>query len=193
MIDPMAADGGNVTALLSRWAAGDEKALEKLTPLVYRELHAIARRQLGRERQNHTLQPTALVNELYLRVAAQDKFSVQNRAHFFAIAATMMRRILVDLARRRLAAKRTADEPETSDGRAEAAVESSEEFLDLHNALDRLARQDERKARAIELRYFGGLERDEIAAVLGVSLGTVKRDLALAEAWLRRELAGDGG
>lgn len=170
---------------------GDEQALEQLTPLIYNELHAIARRHMVRERREHTLQPTALINELYLRVLDQALPSFQNRAHFFAIASQIMRQILVGFARRRLAARRDGGNRETFDEAQSPIVQHSEELLDLHAVLDRLALQDARKAKVIELRYFGGLQREEIAEVLNVSLGTVKRDLTFAEAWLQRELMQD--
>jgi RNA polymerase sigma factor (TIGR02999 family) len=179
-----------VTALLRRCTDGDTGALDRLMPLVYEELRRVAHRRLAGERTGHTLQTTALVHEAYARMAEAD-LPLQNRAHFFALAARTMRRILVDYARARLADKRGGGAQavplddltvELADGGEDA------EILALHEALQALERQDERKARVIEAHIFGGLTYDETAAALGISPATVDRDLRLAKAWLAREL-----
>jgi RNA polymerase sigma-70 factor, ECF subfamily len=175
---------------LDRWSRGDEEALQGLLPLVYEECRRMARIQLRNERPDHTLSPTALVHELYLRLVDQRRTSWQNRAHFFGIAAQLMRRILVDHARRRQAQKREGgrvlvaldDDVATTD-RAPVA-----ELLALDEALNRLARFDEDQRRIVELRFFAGLTVEETALVLGRSARTVKREWQLARAWLFREL-----
>lgn len=180
-----------VTRLLRGWGAGDPEAPELLMPLVYDRLRGLARRQLSRERNGHTLSPTALVHEAYLRLAGLRRIRWQDRGHFLALAATTMRRVLVSRARRRLAEKRGGggvavpleDLPALS-------VERSEELLALDDALGALAALDARQVRVVELRYFGGLTIQETAAVLSVSPATVKLDWTLARAWLHRELAG---
>jgi RNA polymerase sigma factor (TIGR02999 family) len=185
-----------VTQLLVAWSNGDRAALEQLTPLIYSELHQMAHRQLGRERRGHTLQTTALVHEAYLRLIDQKEVRWQNRAHFFAIAARMMRRILVDYARARHVAKRGGGAQQVS---LEEALEVSDEraadVIALDEALLALAELDSRKSRIIELRFFGGLSIEETAEVLGVSPGTVMRDWTFAKAWLQREIskADNGG
>ncbi len=182
-----------VTELLVAWGHGDERALEQLMPLVYEELRRLAHRHLGRERAGHTLQTTALVHEAYLRLVDQKETHWQNRAHFFAVAARMMRRILVDYARARGFAKRGGGAQQVS--LDEAMVVSDERAADvvaLDEALNELAEFDERKSRMVELRFFGGLSIEETAEVLGVSPGTVMRDWTLAKAWLQREI-GKGG
>ncbi len=180
----------DVTALLRRSTEGDPSALDRLMPLVYEELRRVAHRRLAGERTGHTLQTTALVHEAYARMAEAD-LPLQNRVHFFALAARTMRRILVDYARARLADKRGGGAQavplddltvELADGGEDA------EILALHEALEALERQDERKARVIEAHIFGGLTYDETAAALGISPATVDRDLRLAKAWLAREL-----
>jgi RNA polymerase sigma factor (TIGR02999 family) len=181
----------NVTQLLVDWSNGDEQALEKLMPVVYDYLRRQAARYLRRERAGHTLQTTALVNEAYLRLVDQQNVRWQNRAHFFAIAAQAMRRILVDHARVRQAAKRGGDGVRVT--LDEAVAPSDERDLDivaLDEALTRLAAFDPRQARIVELRFFGGLSVEETAEVLSVSAGTVKGDWSIAKAWLRRELTG---
>jgi RNA polymerase sigma factor (TIGR02999 family) len=173
-----------VTALLTAWSKGDESAYDKLVPLVYDELHRLAHRHMNRERKGHTLQTTALVDEAYLRLAGQ-RVPWQNRSHFFAIAAQLMRRILVDHARSHQYAKRGAGAPHVSlDNALEMSEERAAELVALDEALDDLARLDPRKARVVELRFFGGLEIEETAQVLGVSPNTVKRDWRTARAWL---------
>ena len=185
---------GDITALLAEVKRGRKDALDRLLPLVYAELRRIARNQMRREREGHTLQPTALVHEAFLRLVDQDDATWQNRAHFFGVAAQVMRRLLVDHARRRRAAKRgipiTLDEallhPPGS-----AAV-PTEEILAVDQALDRLARLDARQASVVELRYFGGLSVEETAEVLGVAERTVKLDWAMAKGWMKSQLsAGD--
>jgi RNA polymerase sigma factor (TIGR02999 family) len=180
---------GEVTAELRAWRAGDERARERLLSKVYVELRKIAAAELRHERSGHTLQPTALVHEAYLRLIGQTRIAWRDRAHFFGLAATMMRRVLVDHARARLAAKRRRDEP--SPALPEPAVaEPPVEILDLDRALDRLAERFPRHARVVEMRYFAGLEIDEIAAALEISDRTVKRDWRFARAFLLAELAG---
>ena len=181
-----------VTGLLLKWGRGDEGALERLIPLVHRELHAIARRCMAGERAGHSLQATVLINEAYLRLIEGTDVKWQDRAHFFAVAARVMRRILVDHARARRAQKRGG--PATRVTFDEALVVSSEpreEFVALDDALKALATFDERKSRVIELRFFGGLSVEETASVLKVSPETVMRDWRLAKAWLQREMRRD--
>ena len=179
-----------VTALLIAWGNGDEQALEALMPLVYQELHRLAARHLGRERQDHTLQTTALVHEAYLRLVDQKEVQWRNRMHFYAVAATQMRRILVDHARARRYAKRGGGARQVE--MDEAMLVSDERAADvvaLDEALDALAEFDARKSRMVELRFFGGLSIEETAEALGVSPGTVMRDWTLAKAWLQREIS----
>ena len=179
-----------ITQMLVDWGNGDQAALEKLTPLVYNELHRLARRYMGRERPGHTLQTSALVNEAYIRMIDWKEIQWQNRAHFFAVSAQLMRRILVDFARSRNYAKRGGAARKVS--LEEATVISREKGADLvalDDALDSLARLNERQSRVVELRFFGGLELEEIAEVMQVSVGTVRRDWSLARAWLHRELS----
>jgi RNA polymerase sigma-70 factor (ECF subfamily) len=180
----------SVTRLLDDWSRGDADALEKLLPIVYGELRRVARRELHRERIGHTLQPTALVNELYLRLVEQNRASWQNRAHFFAVAAQIMRRILVDHARAQVAAKRGGSSPRLSLSDAEdVGVEPAFEVLAVDQALTRLATLDADQARIVELRYFSGLTVEETAHVLGTSPRTVKREWRLAKAWLFEQLS----
>ena len=174
-----------ITQLLIDWGKGDQAALEKLMPLVYSELRRLASNYLRRERGEHTLQPTALVHEAYLRLVDQTRVNWQNRAHFFGVAAQMMRRILVDHARLHNAGKRGADFQKLSlDENIDKAVERSNEIVALDEALKQLAEVDEQKSRIIEMRYFGGLSVEETAEVLGVSPITVKRHGRMAKAWL---------
>lgn len=178
-----------VSQLLRAWSSGDEAALQQLVPLVYEELHRIARRYMRRERKGHTLQTSALVNEAYLRLVDWKNVEWQNRAHFFAVSAQMMRRILVDFARNRGYLKRGGGTLQVS--LAEAAGISSErgtDLLALDEALHSLAAVDQRKSRMVELRFFGGLSVAETAEVLKVSAETVMRDWKLAKVWLLREL-----
>ena len=178
-----------VTALLVAWEAGDPAALDRLMPVVHDELRQIARRCMARERTNHSLQATALVNEAYLRLVDVRQVAWQNRAHFLAIAARIMRRILVDHARSRGYQKRGgAAVLVTLDEAIAPASERTHDVLAIHDALEALAKLDPRRSQVVELRFFGGLSVEEIAAVLHVSDKTVMRDWQLAEAWLRREL-----
>jgi RNA polymerase sigma factor (TIGR02999 family) len=180
-----------ITQLLEDWSNGNQAALDKLYPLVYDELRRMARRYMNRERKDHTLQTTALINEAYLRLVEQRHVHWQNRAHFFAISAQIMRRILIDHARRYNYAKRGAGAQKISlDETAVAARDRATELLSLDEALHRLAEIDPRRSRVVELRFFGGLDNDEIAAVLKISPNTVTRDWNLARAWLYQELSG---
>lgn len=184
--------GGDVTAMLRLWSDGDEQAFDRLIPLVYDELHRMALRYLAGERSNVSLQATALVNEVCLRLLGWDQARWQNRGHFFGVSAQMMRRVLVDIARRRRADRRggvhairvpldTVDPP---------ARERDTDLIAIDLALDKLAAEDTRKARVVELRFFGGLSIEEIAQALEVSIRTVHSDWAFARAWLYRELSG---
>lgn len=179
-----------ITQLLIDWGKGDEAALEKLMPLVYSELRRLASNYLRRERAEHTLQPTALVNEAYLKLVDQRSAKWQNRAHFFGISAQLMRRILVDHARQRQAAKRGGSEQQRlSITSIEAIAKQPEvDLLALNEALDELARMDPQQSRIVELKFFGGLSIEETAEVIGVSHATVERDWKMARAWLRRQL-----
>jgi len=184
-------DLDDVTSLLKEWGAGQDGALEKLVPLVYRELRSLAASQLQGERPAHTLQPTALVNEVFLRLLDGRKVAWQNRAHFFALAARMMRRILVDHARARLAEKRGGGAvPLLLEASFDPAPMSDRALLALDDALAALKRMDSRQCRIVELRYFAGLTLEETAELLGVSVATVKREWTMARAWLRREVEG---
>lgn len=179
---------GEVTSLLQHWSGGDRQALERLMPLVYGELRRVAGAYLKAERPDHTLQPTALVHEAYLRLIDQKRVVWQNRAHFFGIAAQMMRRILVDHARRRQASKRDAERLRILSGAGEASAENAPDLLALDSALQGLQRLDPRQARIVELRFFAGLTVEETAEVANVSPATVKREWRTARAWLRREI-----
>ena len=177
-----------VTRLLQDWRKADKAALDALTPIVYQELRRLAGSSMRAERPGHTLQPTALIHEAYLRLIDQQLPDFQNRAHFFGVAAQTMRQLLIQHARRWRAQKRGGGLNVELEEVAAIHAGDPDEILAVNEALDRLAEQDPRKAKVIEMRYFGGVDREEIAEVLGVSLGTVKRDIALGEAWLRREL-----
>ena len=184
----MAASPGEVTQLLARVKGGNQDALAKLIPLVYAELRRLAGHYLCGERIGHTLQPTALVHEVYLRLLGQDRVDWQNRAHFIGIAARIMRRILVNYALERGAGKRTC--PAAQDVRFEpAAAVSFEEILAVNQALERLTELDPQQSRVMEMRYFGGLSVEETAEVLSVSPRTIKRESAAAMLWLQRELS----
>jgi len=179
-----------ISNLLKAWSSGDEHALEKLTPLVYAELHRAAHRYMMGERSEHTLQTTALINELYLRLVDFQQVDWQNRAHFFGICAQLMRRILVDFARARSSQKRAGDIPILPlDQELVVSGESQHDLVALDDALKSLAAVDERKSRVVELRFFAGLNVQETAEVLRVSCETVMRDWKLAKAWLFRELS----
>jgi RNA polymerase sigma-70 factor, ECF subfamily len=183
----------SLTELLSDWQQGDRTALSKLTPLVYDELRRIAHRYVQRERNGHTLETTALVNEAYLRLAGQKKIEWQNRAHFFAVTAQVMRHILIDHARRRQYAKHGAGARQVSLAEAETmSQERAAELVALDEALDELAKLDARKSRVVELRYFGGLGLEETADVLNISVMTVRRDWRAAKAWLFRRMKDEG-
>jgi RNA polymerase sigma factor (TIGR02999 family) len=185
------ANTGSVTALLVAWGRGEERALERLVPLVDRELHRIARRFAARERAGHTLQATALVNEAYVRLIEGHRVAWQDRAHFLAVSARVMRRILVDSARARHARKRGGDAVRvTFDENLPIVAADRQEVIALDDALRKLEAFDSRKSQVIELRFFGGLTVEETAAVLKVSTETVKRDWKLARAWLLKALRG---
>ena len=185
----MASDSDNVTRLLSEWGDGNQQALEALVPLIYKELRNLAHNFLYRERPGHTLQTTALVHEAYLKLIDQNDARWQNRAHFFAIAAQAMRRILIDSARKHAAAKRGGPQAELSlDEVADIALEPDINLLKLDEALNELAKIDLRQSRIVELRYFGGLTIEETAEVISVSPATVKREWMMARAWLHQEL-----
>ncbi len=189
------APSGDVSAILRAWSDGDQRALDQLTPIVYDELRRLARRYMRQERPGHSLQTSALVNEAYMRLVDYKRMQWQNRAHFFAVSAQLMRRILVDHARRRNL-KRGGGVPHVSlDDAAIVGGEVSTDMVALNDALDALARLDPRKVRVVEMRFFGGLSVEETAAVLNVSSVTVMRDWRSAKAWLYRELTsgtGDG-
>jgi RNA polymerase sigma factor (TIGR02999 family) len=178
-----------VTELLRAWSGGDEEALAILTPLVHVELRRMARRCMRGERRDHTLQATGLVNECYLRLVDASRVEWRDRSHFFALSARLMRRILVDLARERQSAKRGAGAVHSAPTDAQPAFRPDRNLVALDDALAALAALDERKSRVVEMRFFGGLETDEIADALGISPKTVLRDWQLAKAWLRQELA----
>jgi len=177
----------DVTGLLVQWANGNKEALDDLTPLVYKELRHLAASHLRRERKSHTLQPTALVHEAYLRLVDQKNPTWQNRSHFFGVAARLMRQILVDHARRKQADKR-AVRSVSLESALSFQQERSRDLVALDSSLNALEKVDPRKCRAVEHRYFGGLSMDEIAQTLEVSAVTVRRDLRMAEAWLNREM-----
>jgi RNA polymerase sigma factor (TIGR02999 family) len=180
---------GQVTELLRQWRGGDDAALAQLTPLVYGEMRRLAGRYLGAERTGHTLQATALVHEAFLELVDQKQVDWQGRAHFLRVAAQIMRHILIDYARRHRAAKRgSGDPPVTLDESAVFSPDRAAGLVALDDALQGLEAIDPRKSKVVELRYFGGLTVEETAEALGVSAGTVRRDSALAEAWLHREM-----
>jgi len=178
-----------VTQLLNNWSNGDQAARDQLMTLVYEELHWLAHQYMKRERPGHTLQTSALVNEAFVKLVDQRDVHWQNRAHFFGIAAQLMRRILVDHARSRQSAKRGGGRPVPLDEALTVSNERSTQVLALDEALNGLAVVDERKTRIVELRFFAGLSIEETAGVLAVSPGTVMRDWTLAKAWLRREMS----
>jgi RNA polymerase sigma factor (TIGR02999 family) len=179
----------NVTALLRAWGDGDESALEHLTPLVYDELRRLARRQMSRENEGHTLQATALIHEVYLRLVEFQSVRWQDRAHFFAVCARLMRRILIDFARSHGSLKRGGNERKlTLEEGLIVSADVPAELMDLEHALTKLAQDDPRKSSVVELRFFGGLTVKETAEVLKVSPDTVMRDWSMARAWLLREM-----
>ena len=186
----MGAESAEITRLLKAWSGGDPEALEQLTPKVYAELQRMAGQHMRNERSGSTLQATALVNEVYLRLVNAANVNWQDRAHFFAVSATMMRRILVGRARKRNSEKRGGAAPKVNlDDVAEVASGGKErEIVAIDDALEELARIDARKAKVVELRFFGGLSVEETAEVLRISAQSVMRDWKLAKAWLMREL-----
>lgn len=177
-----------LTQLLAAWGQGDATALDQLTPLIYKELRKLAQWHMKRERLDHTLQATALLSEVYLRLAPLNRIRWQDRAHLFAVAARQMRRILIDHARKRGNEKRGGKFEKVSLTVALTVPERQEAMLALDDALDALAKVDSRRSKVVEMRFFGGLSVEEIAEVLDVSPDTVKRDWKLAKAWLSREL-----
>jgi RNA polymerase sigma-70 factor (ECF subfamily) len=180
-----------ITQLLRAWSAGDQNALEKLTPLVYRELHRAAQRYMARQKPDHTLQTTALVNEVYLRLVAFKEVTWEDRAHFFAVCAQLMRSILTDWARRQQYLKRGKGAPHVSlDDGLVVSPQRSPDLLALDEALKALSEVNSRRGQVVELRFYGGLSVDETAGVLKVSPETVLRDWKLAKLWLLREMSG---
>jgi RNA polymerase sigma factor (TIGR02999 family) len=178
--------------LLQAWARGDASALERLTPLVYAELHKIARKYMAQERRHHTLQPTALINEAYVRLVDVRQPRWQSRTHFYALAAQVMRRVLVDVARARRSEKRGGRAQQVALAEGLASSEAGRDLVALDDALTALAAIDPRKSRVVELRFFGGLSAEEAADVLQVSSKTVQREWQTAKVWLLREIAGGG-
>ncbi len=179
----------DITRLLLAWGDGDQQALDQLMPFVYDELRRLAKGYMRHQRSDHTLQATALVNEAYLRLIDSSRVRWQNRTHFFAISAQLMRRVLVDFARAKNAEKRGGREQQVSfDEALPASFEKESELLALDEALKELAALDERQSRIVEMRYFGGMTEEEIAEALGISTRTVRRDWTVARAWLFREL-----
>lgn len=185
----LAAESAAVTRLLSEWRAGDGEALDRLAPIVYDELKRLAGLHMRGERDNHVLQTTALVHEAYMRLVDLE-LPFRDRVHFYSVATRMMRRVLVDFARRRDAAKRGAGIIQLPLDDEIVGVEVPDQILALDDALERLAASDERKAKVVELRYFGGFTIEETAEALGTSHATVERDLRFAKAWLIKQLAG---
>jgi len=183
---------GEVTRLLAEWSCGDRAALDRLLPIVYSELRRIAAAHLRRERREHTLQPTSLVHEAYLNLADQQSVDCRTRAEFFAIAANVMRQILVNHAKRRKCAKRDAGHRVTLESAVALEFPKVLNLLELDKALDKLAELSRRQCRVVEMRFFAGLREEDIADVLGISLITVKRDWRVAKAMLRNELRGAG-
>jgi RNA polymerase sigma-70 factor, ECF subfamily len=179
-----------VSMLLRAWSEGDQQALERMTPIVYKELHRLAHRYMGRERAGHSLQTTALVNEAYMRLVDYKRMQWQDRAHFFAVSAQLMRRILVERARRHNQKRGGGVRHVPLDEAAMVSGKRPADLVALDDALNTLARFDPRKVRVVEMRFFGGLSLDETAEVLQVSSVTVRRDLRTAKAWLHRELTG---
>lgn len=178
----------SITVLLNRARAGDRQAFDHLMPLVYQELHRIAEGYIRRESQNHTLEPTALIHEAYMRLVQSGGAGYQNRAHFFGIAARVMRQVLVDHARSRQAVKRGADVKVSFEQCFDVAPERDRIVIALDDALNTLAREDERKARLVEMRFFGGMTAEEISDYMQTPVHIVRRELRAAQAWLRREI-----
>jgi RNA polymerase sigma factor (TIGR02999 family) len=180
----------DITQLLRAWSEGDQRALGELTPVVYAELHRLAHRYMRGERSGHSLQTTALVNEAYLRLVGYTRMQWQNRAHFFAVSAQLMRRILVEHARRHNVKRGRGVRHISLDEAVVVSADAEVDFVALDDALNALARLDPRKVQVVEMRFFGGLSIDEIATVLKVSPVTVRRDWSSAKVWLHRELIG---
>jgi len=181
---------GDVSVLLRAWSDGDQSAIERLTPIVYRELHGLARRHMQRERPGHSLQTTALVNEAYMRLVDYKRIEWQDRAHFFAVSAQLMRRILVEHARRHNLKRRGGVQHVSLDEAAVVGDNRAADLVALDDAMNALARLDARKVLVVEMRFFGGLSVEETAEALKVSSITVMRDWSTAKAWLYRELSG---
>jgi RNA polymerase sigma factor (TIGR02999 family) len=179
----------DVTKLLLAWRNGDRSALDRLTPIIYDDLLKLAKARLKSESHRLTLEPTALVHESYLRLADETSLKVENRAHFFAIAANVMRRVLIDYARKRSAEKRDAGAQVTLKTNMDFADDRPQDLMLVDEALRKLAEFDERKSQAIELKFFGGMTTEEIGTVLGISVATVGRELRIGQAWLRREMS----
>jgi RNA polymerase sigma-70 factor (ECF subfamily) len=181
---------GDITQVLKGWDENRDLAIQQLTPLVYKELHKIAASYMRNTRPDHTLQATALINEAYLRMVRQDSATYRDRSHFFALAAKMMRGILVEFARTRASQKRGSGGKVQWDDSMDVSDEKASDFLIVHDAIDQLKLVDERKANAIELKFFGGLTFEEIADAQGISVITAKRDYTFSEAFLRRAIEG---
>jgi RNA polymerase sigma-70 factor (ECF subfamily) len=186
-------DTQEISTLLRAWSAGDQSAVKGLTPIVYNELRRLAHRHMERERPGHTLQTTALVNEAYMRLVDYQRMQWQNRAHFFAVSAQVMRRILVDYARSHNIKRGQGVQHVTLDEVAVVSVDRTGDLVALDDALNALARLDPRKVQIIEMRFFGGLSAEETAEVLKVSPATVRREWSIARLWLYRELGGEDG
>ena len=182
---------GEVTVLLAAWRGGDAEALNKIIPLVYAELHRIARRAWSQQPHNLTLQPTALINEAYLKLAKSENATYTDRCHFFAVACSAMRQILVNHAKSRLTEKRGGAHAHVSLDDIQPVHHEAAEIVALHEALDELQALDPRKSKIVEMRYFGGLSAEETAEALGISLRTVNRDWRLARSWLIRRMRAD--
>jgi RNA polymerase sigma factor (TIGR02999 family) len=178
----------SVTELLTRWKKGDEEAMHELVPILYKELRKLAHYHLQAERPGHTLQSTALVHEVYIRLLGRQPFELQDRAHFMAVASRLMRQVLVDYARTRKAAKRDGGCRVSLSRVADIPIEDDEDLLALDRALNELARADERQARIVEMKFFGGLSSSEAASALSISRATVDREWAMARLWLHREM-----
>jgi RNA polymerase sigma factor (TIGR02999 family) len=181
---------GRISELLQRWSAGDQEALRDLMPLVYRELRRVAHLHLGSERRDHTLASAALVNEAFLRLLGSEPLELNCREHFIGVASRLMRQILVDYSRKRRAAKRDAGLQVELDSLAGVAIGADAQIIALDDALHDLARLDERQARIVEMKFFGGLTAGEISKVMGLSCATVERDWAVARLWLRVQIEG---
>jgi RNA polymerase sigma factor (TIGR02999 family) len=188
-VHDLSKDLRNVTRLLRNWSDGERSALEQLAPMIYDELLRLAKARLNREFRESTLEPAALVHESYLRLTDQTRMHCESRAHFYAVAANIMRRVLIDHARKRNAQKRDAGLRVTLKTGMDLAEGRAPNSVALDDALRRLAEVDERKSRAIELKFFGGMTTEEISQVLGISVATVGRELRLGQAWLRRDLS----